>query len=125
MSAIWIIVLLLVAFVFARNFRSDKMWWIYISCIIAGLLVGMLSKEVIVRSGMNKQDTSITQLINTVDDFNYACTQSLVRTVTEGTANRLSGVVSNMSELKLKLSDALISNTCANGRDSPAIEDDS
>lgn len=125
MSAIWIIVLLLVAFVFARGFRSDKMWWIYISCIVAGLLVGMLSKEVIVRSGMNKQDTSITQLINTVDDFNYACTQSLVRTVTEGTANRLSGVVSNMSELKLKLSDALVSNTCANGRDSPAIEDDS
>ena len=125
MSAIWIIVLLLVAFVFARGFRSDKMWWIYISCIVAGLLVGMLSKEVIVRSGMNKQDTSITQLINTVDDFNYACTQSLVRTVTEGTANRLSGVVSNMSELKLKLTDALISNTCANGRDSPAIEDDS
>lgn len=125
MSAIWIIVLLLVAFVFARGFRSDKMWWIYISCIVAGLLVGMLSKEVIVRSGMNKQDTSITQLINTVDDFNYTCTQSLVRTVIEGTANRLSGVVSNMSELKLKLSDALISNTCANGRDSPAIEDDS
>lgn len=125
MSAIWIIVLLLVAFVFARGFRSDKMWWIYISCIVAGLLVGMLSKEVIVRSGMNKQDTSITQLINTVDDFNYAYTQSLVRTVTEGTANRLSGVVSNMPELKLKLSDALISNTCANGRDSPAIEDDS
>lgn len=125
MSAIWIIVLLLVAFVFARGFRSDKMWWIYISCIVAGLLVGMLSKEVIVRSGMNKQDTSITQLINTVDDFNYACTQSLVRTVTEGTTNRLSGVVSNMSELKLKLSDALVSNTCANGRDSPVIEDDS
>lgn len=125
MSAIWIIVLLLVAFVFARGFRSDKMWWTYISCIVAGLLVGMLSKEVIVRSGMNKQDTSITQLINTVDDFNYACTQSLVRTVTEGTTNRLSGVVSNMSELKLKLSDALVSNTCANGRDSPAIEDDS
>lgn len=125
MSAIWIIVLLLVAFVFARGFRSDKMWWIYISCIVAGLLVGMLSKEVIVRSGMNKQDTSITQLINTVDDFNYACTQSLVRTVTESTTNRLSGVVSNMSELKLKLSDALVSNTCANGRDSPAIEDDS
>lgn len=125
MSAIWIIVLLLVAFVFARGFRSDKMWWIYISCIVAGLLVGMLSKEVIVRSGMNKQDTSITQLINTVDDFNYTCTQSLVRTVTEGTTNRLSGVVSNMSELKLKLSDALISNTCANGRDSPVIEDDS
>lgn len=125
MSAIWIIVLLLVAFVFARGFRSDKMWWIYISCIVAGLLVGMLSKEVIVRSGMNKQDTSITQLINTVDDFNYACIQSLVRTVTEGTTNRLSGVVSNMSELKLKLSDALVSNTCANGRDSPAIEDDS
>lgn len=125
MSAIWIIVLLLVAFVFARGFRSDKMWWIYISCIVAGLLVGMLSKEVIVRSGMNKQDTSITQLINTADDFNYACTQSLVRTVTEGTTNRLSGVVSNMSELKLKLSDALVSNTCANGRDSPAIEDDS
>lgn len=125
MSAIWIIVLLIVAFVLARNFRSDKMWWIYISCIIAGLLVGMLSKEVAVRSGMNKQDTSITQLVNTVDDFNSTCTQSLVCTVTEGTTNCLSGVVSNMTELKLKLSDALISNIYTNGRDSPAIEDDS
>ena len=122
MSAIWIIVLLLVAFVFARGFRSDKMWWIYISCIVAGLLVGMLSKEVIVRSGMNKQDT---QLINTVDDYSSACTQSLVCTVTEGTTNCLSGVVSNMPELKVKLSDALISNIYTNGRDSPAIEDDS
>lgn len=125
MSAIWIIVLLLVAFVFARGFHSDKMWWIYISCIVAGLLVGMLSKEVIVRSGMNKQDTSITQLINTVDDYSSACTQSLVCTVTEGTTNCLSGVVSNMSELKVKLSGALISNIYTNGRDSPAIEDDS
>lgn len=125
MSAIWIIVLLLVAFVFARGFRSGKMWWIYISCIVAGLLVGMLSKEVIVRSGMNKKDTSITQLINTVDDYSSACTQSLVCTVTEGTTNCLSGVVSNMSELKVKLSDALISNIYTNGRDSPAIEDDS
>lgn len=125
MSAIWIIVLLLVAFVFARGFRSDKMWWIYISCIVAGLLVGMLSKEVIVRSGMNKKDTSITQLINTVDDYSSACTQSLVCTVTEGTTNCLSGVVNNMSELKVKLSDALISNIYTNGRDSPAIEDDS
>ena len=125
MSAIWIIVLLIVAFVLGRNFRSDKMWWIYISCIVAGLLVGMLSKEVIVRSGMNKQDTSITQLINTVDDYSSACTQSLVCTVTEGTTNCLSGVVSNMSELKVKLSDALISNIYTNGRDSPAIEDDS
>lgn len=125
MSAIWIIVLLLVAFVFARGFRSDKMWWIYISCIVAGLLVGMLSKEVIVRSGMNKKDTSITQLINTVDDYSSTCTQSLVCTVTEGTTDCLSGVVSNMTELKLKLSDALISNIYTNGRDSPAIEDDS
>ena len=125
MSAIWIIVLLIVAFVLGRNFRSDKMWWIYISCIVAGLLVGMLSKEVIVRSGMNKKDTSITQLINTVDDHSSACTQSLVCTVTEGTTNCLSGVVSNMSELKVKLSDALISNIYTNGRDSPAIEDDS
>lgn len=125
MSAIWIIVLLIVAFAFARSFRSDRMWWIYISCIVAGLLVGMLSKEVVVRSGMNKQDTSITQLINTVDNYNSTCTQSLVCTVAEGTTNCLSGVVSNMSELKLKLSDALVSNICTNGRDSPAIEDDS
>ena len=85
----------------------------------------MVSKEIIVRSGMNKQDTSITQLINTVDDYSSACTQSLVCTVTEGTTNCLSGVVSNMSELKVKLSDALISNIYTNGRDSPAIEDDS
>lgn len=125
MSAIWIIVLLLVAFVFARGFRSDKMWWIYISCIIAGLLVGMLSKEVIETSKKVNHTTSITQLVNTVDDYSSACTQSLVCTVTEGTTNCLSGVVSNMSELKVKLSDALISNIYTNERDSPAIEDDS
>ncbi|UVX68465.1 MAG: hypothetical protein [Bacteriophage sp.] len=125
MSAIWIIVLLIVAFVLARNFRSDKMWWIYISCIIAGLLVGMLSKEVIETSKKVNHTTSITQLVNTVDDFNSTCTQSLVCTVTEGTTDCLSGVVSNMTELKLKLSDALISNIYTNGRDSPAIEDDS
>jgi hypothetical protein len=125
MSAIWIIVLLIVAFVLARNFRSDKMWWIYISCIIAGLLVGMLSKEVIETSKKVNHTTSITQLVNTVDDFNSTCTQSLVCTVTEGTTDCLSGVVSNMSELKVKLSDALISNIYTNGRDSPAIEDDS
>lgn len=125
MSAIWIIVLLLVAFVFARGFRSDKMWWIYISCIVAGLLVGMLSKEVIETSKKVNHTTSITQLVNTVDDYSSACTQSLVCTVTEGTTNCLSGVVSNMAELKLKLSDALISNIYTNGRDSPAIEDDS
>lgn len=125
MSAIWIIVLLLVAFVFARGFRSDKMWWIYISCIVAGLLVGMLSKEVIETSKKVNHTTSITQLVNTVDDFNSTCTQSLVCTVTKGTTDCLSGVVSNMTELKLKLSDALISNIYTNGRDSPAIEDDS
>lgn len=125
MSAIWIIVLLSVAFVFARGFRSDKMWWIYISCIVAGLLVGMLSKEVIETSKKVNHTTSITQLVNTVDDFNSTCTQSLVCTVTEGTTDCLSGVVSNMTELKLKLSDALISNIYTNGRDSPAIEDDS
>ena len=125
MSAIWIIVLLIVAFVLARNVRSDKMWWIYISCIIAGLLVGMLSKEVIETSKKVNHTTSITQLVNTVDDFNSTCTQSLVCTVTEGTTDCLSGVVSNMTELKLKLSDALISNIYTNGRDSPAIEDDS
>ena len=125
MSAIWIIVLLSVAFVFARGFRSDKMWWIYISCIVAGLLVGMLSKEVIETSKKVNHTTSITQLVNTVDDFNSTCTQSLVCTVTEGTTDCLSGVVSNMAELKLKLLDALISNIYTNGRDSPAIEDDS
>ena len=125
MSAIWIIVLLLVAFVFARGFRSDKMWWIYISCIVAGLLVGMLSKEVIVRSGMNKQDTSITQLINTVDDYSSACTQSLVCTVTEGTTVRLTGVAGYIVKDE-ELFDALTkNNTFTNGRDSPEIEDDS
>ena len=46
-------------------------------------------------------------------------------TVTEGTTNCLSGVVSNLSDLKVKLSDALISNIYTNGRDSPAIEADS
>ena len=125
MSAIWIIVLLLVAFVFARGFRSDKMWWIYISCIVAGLLVGMLSKEVIETSKKVNHTTSITQLVNTVDDFNSTCTQSLVCTVTEGTTVRLTGVAGYIVKDE-ELFDALTkNNTFTNGRDSPEIEDDS
>ena len=125
MSAIWIIVLLLVAFVFARGFRSDKMWWIYISCIVAGLLVGMLSKEVIETSKKVNHTTSITQLVNTVDDFNSTCTQSLVCTVTEGTTVRLTGVAGYIVKDE-GLFDALTkNNTFTNGRDSPEIEDDS
>ena len=119
-----IIGLLTVAFILARLFRSTGMWWKLVFAIMAGLLVGILSKEVV--KSDNDKTTSITSLVSTMsNDDALTCMQSLVATVTEGTTNCLSGVVSNMSELKVKLSDALISNIYTNGRDSPAIEDDS
>ena len=42
-----IIGLLTVAFILARLFRSTGMWWKLVFAIMAGLLVGILSKEVV------------------------------------------------------------------------------
>ena len=64
-----------------RIFRSTRMWWIYVSFILAGLLVGMLSKEVTKSS--NSELTSYTQLISVFNEGSMDCTQ-FVATVTEG-----------------------------------------
>lgn len=121
MTATWIIVLLFVAFISARLLRSTKMWWVFISAIMAGLLVGMLSKEA--KSHLAKGEiTSITQLINTEDNGNVACMQC-VEAVTEGSTSR-SGAVGYIATYK-PISGALISLNTTNGRDSPYIEDDS
>lgn len=124
MTAAWILVLLLVAFVSARLFRSTTMWWTLFTAIVAGLLVGMLSKEVAVRSEKNKEATSITQLVNTIDNQNLICMQSLVETVTEGSTVCQTGVASNDEDSRV-LSKVFTSGTAINGRDSPEIEDDS
>ena len=124
MTAAWIIVLLIVAFVCTRIFRSTKMWWIFMSAIMAGLLVGILSKEVV--KSDNDKTTSITSLVSTMsNDDALTCMQSLVATVTEGTTVRLTGVAGYIVKDE-ELFDALTkSNTFTNGRDSPEIEDDS
>lgn len=121
MTAAWIIVLLIGAFICTRLFRSTTMWWVFVSAILAGLLVGMLSKEV--SKSYKKELTSYTQLINTVDNGSDACTQCVV-TVTEGPIGR-PGTVGYIAPLQKTLSDALVSNHAAKGRDSPDIEDDS
>lgn len=121
MTATWLIVLLFVAFICARLLRSTKMWWVFISAIMAGLLVGMLSKEA--KSYLSKNDTaSITQLIDTENIGDATCIQC-VEAVTEGSTSR-PGTVGYIVVSKPKFG-ALISLNTTNGRDSPYIEDDS
>lgn len=122
MSATWITLLLLAGVIFARAMRSTKMWWIFLFTIMAGLLVGMLSKEAVKHLVKNENTASITQLINTVDNTDLNCTLPVVL-VTETTSQ--SGVVSYISSPSVVLSDALVSNHTTKGRDSPAYEDDS
>lgn len=119
-----IIVLLTVAFILARLFRSTGMWWKLVFAITAGLLVGILSKEVV--KSDNDKTTSLTSLVSTMsNDDALTCMQSLVATVTEGTTVRLTGVAGYIIKDE-ELFDALTkSNTFTNGRDSPEIEDDS
>lgn len=114
-----IIGLLTVAFILARLFRSTGMWWKLVFAIMAGLLVGILSKE-------NDKTTSLTSLVSTMsNDDALTCMQSLVATVTEGTTVRLTGVAGYIVKDE-ELFDALTkNNTFTNGRDSPEIEDDS
>lgn len=122
MTAAWILVILLGSFICTRIFRSTRMWWIYISFILAGLLVGMLSKEV---SKSNKEDlTSYTQLIsNSIDYSSMDCTQ-FVATVTEGPIVGHPEIVSYNSHYSL--SDRKLTNMhTTRGRDSPNIEDSS
>lgn len=119
-----IILLFVVAFVLARYFRSTSMWWKLIFAITAGLLVGILSKEVAISD--SDKATSLTELVSTVNNYeSLACMQSLVATVTEGTTICQTGVAGNIAK-NTELFDALTNkNIFTNGRDSPAIEDDS
>lgn len=122
MSAASILIVLLVAFVIARLYRSTKLWWIFISTILAGLLVGMLSKEVT----DSKSVTSETQLISVTENVDLGCMQSLVVFTESNATTCLTGVAGNIPKYTENLRDiTLISNTNANGRDSPNIEDDS
>ena len=120
-----IILLVLAAFIASRLLKSTKMWWTLMFAMLAGLLVGVLSKEVVNSSKKNKETTSITQVVNTNDnELEITGTQSLVATVTEGTtvANlglRVTNVISN------ELSKVITNNFISNNRASPEIINDS
>ncbi len=122
MSATWITLLLLFGAVLARGMRSTKMWWVFLFTIMAGLLVGMLSKEAVNHFTKSDITASITQLISTVGNTDVECTLP-VALVTEATS--LSGVVGYILYPEEVWSDALISNHTTKGRDSPDFEDDS
>lgn len=121
MLAISIVVLLICSFIAARALRSTKMWWIFIFSIIAGLLVGMLSKEAVKSLKKDNITASITQLVNTVDNLSIECTLPVID-VTEITSH--SGAMSYVPYLD-KLSKVNTSNTTNKGRDSPSYYDDS
>lgn len=119
-----VILLLIAAFVLARVFRSTKMWWSLVFAILAGLLVGILSKGI---TGPKKDSVkALTEVVSTANSNESSlCTQSLVATVTEGTTDCLSGVASYTNEDEELFDVLTMVNTGINGRDSPAIEDDS
>lgn len=119
-----IIPLLFVAFILARLFRSTGMWWKLVFAIMAGLLVGILSKGITISD--NDKHNTLTELVSTMsNNESLLCMQSLVATVTEGTTNCLTGVAGYIVKDE-ELFDALTNNsTFTNGRDSPEIEDDS
>lgn len=119
-----IIGLLTVAFILARLFRSTGMWWKLVFAIMAGLLVGILSKGI--TTSDNDKHNTLTELVSTMsNNESLLCMQSLVATVTEGTTDCLTGVAGYVVKDE-ELFDALTNNsTFTNGRDSPEIEDDS
>lgn len=122
MPAASILLLLLIAFVTSRLFRSTKMWWTFMSTIMAGLLVGMLSREVIGHENDNK--TSQTQLVETTETVDLECMQSLATCVGIVVLPLcLTGVAGNIIKSTEKLSDIVsTNNTEANGRDSPKFK---
>ena len=122
MPAASILLLLLIAFVASRLFRSTKMWWTFMSTIMAGLLVGMLSREVIGHENDNK--TSQTQLVETTETVDLECMQSLATCVGIVVLPLcLTGVAGNITKSTEKLSDIVsTNNTEANGRDSPEFK---
>lgn len=119
-----ILLLLFSAFIAARLFRSTGMWWKLVFAIMAGLLVGILSKGI--TTSDNDKHNTLTELVSTMsNNESLLCMQSLVATVTEGTTDCLTGVAGYIVKDE-ELFDALTkSNTFTNGRDSPEIEDDS
>ena len=102
-------------------FRRTIMWWIYIAFILAGLLVGMLSKEVTKSS--DSELTSFTQLISTFNEGSMDCTQ-FVATVTEGPTVGHPEIVS-YNPIYPSFDEVLVNSHTTKGRDSPDIEDDS
>lgn len=122
MPAASILLLLLIAFVASRLFRSTKMWWTFMSTIMAGLLVGMLSREVIGHENDNK--TSRTQLVETTETVDLECMQSLATCVGIVVLPLcLTGVAGNITKSTKKLSDIVsTNNTKANGHDSPKFK---
>lgn len=121
MTAVWIIVLITIAFTLARLFCSTKVLWYFIFAIVAGLLVGVLSKEAI--KSVNKDNIAVlTQLVNTVNEESVACMQNFTELVLEDPSIviEVAGYIAKPYSF-----DALTSKAASNGRDSPAIEDDS
>lgn len=57
-----IVLLVIVAFIVARMMRSTKIWWACIIAIMAGLLVGIMSKSII--SDSNDELTVVTTDFN-------------------------------------------------------------
>lgn len=117
-----IVVLLFAAFVLARVFRSTSMWWKLVFAMMAGLLVGILSKDI----AFDNQTDDSTELVSTVNNSNFLDSmQSLVGTVTEGTTICQTGVAGNLAK-KQKLFDALaIIDTFTRTRDQPEYINDS
>ena len=123
MTTALILTMILVAFVAARLFKSTKMWWAYLLAISVGLLMGMLSSNIVDET---KSSTMCTQTISTVDNLLESTDmQSLVATVTEGTTVAILGLQVICKDSNNKLSDALIVQHPLRGRDSPGINDSS
>lgn len=122
MTVIGILMLLLVAFIAARLYRSTKIWWACVFAIVAGLLIGMVGKNVM---GSNNEPIACTQPISTEDGVDSADMQSLVATVTEGTTTASQGLQVITAESIGTASGALVGQYLLKGRDSPEIEDSS
>lgn len=122
MTTVFILMMLLGSFIAARMYKSTKMWWAYMLAIAVGLLMGIVSNDV-----MESKNDSITytQTISTGDnELMIVDMQSLVATVTEGTTTAFPGL-QVIATTDSPLSDALIVQYTLKGRDSPFINDTS
>lgn len=119
-----IIMLILSAFVISRMFRSTDMWWKLLFALVAGLLVGILSRG-LAESKKDLAKASIELISPMNNETSTAYMQSLIATVTEGTIVCQSGVAS-YTNVDKPLFDALIKvDNHTNGRDSPTPYDTS